>query len=143
MSELISSTYDAKTIQLTANESELLGAMGTEQTKVLAELASKGAELLRVYWGRYRGRVICRLNSPRINHQSVVLVTASEGDEANSTASPQRFIGSADFTVTSIAPFDGGVYFAVQIGWNEPIPFWSDIVIMDGFPQGFIRAFDQ
>ena len=96
-------------------------------------------QLLRVFWGRWNGRVLCRLNFGDINHQSVVLVTASEGDDGNSSASPQRFVGSANFTVANIAPFDGGVRFVVRVDWDTPIPLWTDIVIMDGFPQGFIR----
>ncbi|MBD1847597.1 hypothetical protein H6F89_30195 [Cyanobacteria bacterium FACHB-63] len=142
MPELRSSAYDSTATQLTAGVAVETDKKGeAEQPVMRTALTSNGAGLFRVCWGRYRGRVICTFNYSDINHQSVVLVTASEGDEANSTASPQRFIGSADFTVTSIAPFDGGVRFAVQIiGWDEPIPFWSDIVIMDGFPPGFIRA---
>ncbi len=138
MSELRSSAYELTTTQLSANalESEIVADKAEPKT----ELISRGSDLFRVYWGRYRGRVICTFNYSGINNQSVVIVTASEGDEGNSTASPRRFIGAADFTVTSIAPFSGGVSFAVQIGWQDPIPFWSDIVIMDGFPQGFIRA---
>lgn len=75
-----------------------------------------------------------------MSHQSVVLVTASEGDGSDSTASPQRLIGAADFTVTSIAPFDGGAGFVVQVGWDDPIPLWTDLAVTDGFPPGFIRA---
>jgi hypothetical protein len=139
MPKLRSATHDSNTPQLTANASASAVA-SIEKAQMRGASPSSGAELFRVYWGRYRGRVICTFNySGGINNQSVVLVTASEGDEANTTESPQRFIGDADFTVTSIAPFNGGVRFVVQIGWDEPIPFWSDIVIMDGFPD-FIRA---
>ena len=131
-----SSAYDSKTSQVSATEEEPGAKVATANTS----LQSNGAELRRVYWGRHRGRVVCTFNSGFINHQTVVLVTASEGDEGNTTQSPQRFVGSADFTVASIAPFDRGVKFVVEIGWNDPISLWTDIVIMDGFPQGFIRA---
>jgi hypothetical protein len=99
-----------------------------------------GPTLLRVYWGKANGRVQCNLSDPDINHQSVVVVTASEGDDSDSTASPQRFVGAANFTVSDIAPNDGGVSFIVNIDWDNPLNLWTDIAIMKGFPQGFIRA---
>jgi hypothetical protein len=98
------------------------------------------AEVRRIYWGRWRGRVSFTFNSGAINHQSVVIVTASEGDEGNSTASPQRFVGAADIRVANVAPFDGGVVFVVEIDWDQPISIWTDIYIASEFPQGFIRA---
>jgi hypothetical protein len=98
------------------------------------------AQVRRIFWGRWRGRVRYTLNSRAINHQSVVLVAASEGDEGDSTASPQRFVGAADIRVANVAPFDGGVVFVVEIDWDEPIPIWTDVFIADEFPPGFIRA---
>jgi hypothetical protein len=96
------------------------------------------AQVRRIYWGRKRGRMAFTFNSGAINHQSVVIVTASEGDEGNSTASPKRFVGNATIRVANIAPFDGGVVFVVEIDWPNPIPIWTDIYIASEFPQGFI-----
>jgi len=97
------------------------------------------AQVRRIFWGRQRGRVTCTFNSRAINHQSVVIVTASEGDEGNSSASPQRFVGSAPIGIENIAPFEGGVRFRMYIFWDDPLPVWTDIFIADEFPTGFIR----
>lgn len=99
-------------------------------------------QLIRAYWGHHHGRITLTLNDGDITHRSVVLATASEGDTGNSTASPQRFVGSATFRVCNIAPFDGGVHLVVEIDWDEGLPLWTDIVIMDGFPDGFLRSRD-
>jgi hypothetical protein len=96
--------------------------------------------LLRIYWGPHHGQVRCRLDDGDISSQSVVLVTASQGDHANTGASPARFVGDAPFTVSNIAPFDGGVEFRVIIDWKDPLPLWTDVVIMDGFPRGFLTS---
>lgn len=132
MPELQTSDSEGTSVRLTAAEDA--GAAAGPRDAANAPL------LFRVFWGRFNGRVTCTFNSSAINNQSVVVVTASEGDEGNTTSSPQRFVGAADFTVTSVAPFGGGVRFVVQVGWRSPIPLWTDIVIMPGVPRGFIRA---
>ena len=98
------------------------------------------AKVFRWFLGDFRGDVTCTFNSGAINHQSVVLVTASEGDRGDSTASPKRFVGSAHIRVENIAPFDGGVVFRVIIDWENPLPVWTDIFVADEFPQGFFRS---
>ncbi len=98
------------------------------------------SQVRRIFWGRWNGRVRFTFTSPFITKQSIVLVSASEGDEAITTASPQRFVGEADIWVGNIAPFDGGVVFVVAIDWDEPLPLWTDIVILDEVPQSFLRA---
>jgi hypothetical protein len=98
------------------------------------------SKVFRIFWGRHNGRVKLTVNGDIINDQSIVLVTASEGDEANSTASPARFVGNANIRVENIAPFNKGVVFIVSVDWDHPLPIWTDIVILDEFPQGFIRA---
>jgi hypothetical protein len=67
------------------------------------------------------------------------LVSASEGRDPITTQAPERFVGSADITVHNIAPFDGGVTFLLTVDWPDPLPIWADIVVLDEFPQGFIR----
>ena len=96
-------------------------------------------QLRRIYWGRHHGRGRYTFHSRYINRQSVVLITASEGDEGNSTQSPQRFVGNANVRVENIAPYDGGVTFVVVVEWDHPLPIRTDVVIQDGFPQGFVR----
>jgi hypothetical protein len=94
--------------------------------------------------------VKCTFTSRFIHNQSIVLVTASEGDEGNLNVSPQRFVGAANFRVENISPFGftdphggesggGGVTFVVTVDWGEPLSLWTDLVILDEVPQGFIR----
>ncbi len=95
---------------------------------------------IRVFWGQFNGTVTCTLNDNDINHQSVVFAAVSEGDAGNTTQSPQRFLGSAPMRVENIAPFDGGVVLRLQIDWGSPLNVWTDIFILDQFPQGFLRG---
>jgi hypothetical protein len=94
----------------------------------------------RIFWGRLQGRVILTFRSRFIIKQSVVIVTASEGDEGITSESPQRFVGLAPIGVDNIAPFNGGVVFRIYVLWDEALPIWTDIFIADELPQGFIRA---
>jgi hypothetical protein len=98
------------------------------------------AKVFRWFVGHWNGRVVCTFNDNGISHQSVVMVSASEGDAADSSQSPRRFIGDANVSVHNIAPFDGGVTFVITVDWNEPLPVWADIVVFDQFPQGFSRS---
>jgi hypothetical protein len=97
------------------------------------------AKVRRIYWGRHRGAIHCTFTSSAIDNQSVVIVTASEGDEGNTTETPQRFVGDAPIWVENIAPRDGEVQFRLYIRWDRPLPVWTDIFIADEFPPGFIR----
>jgi len=104
----------------------------------------------RWFLGYYRGRVRCTFSWSVINEQSVVLVSASEGIPTGSTAAGNRFVGAADITVRNIAPFGhtewtggipptgGGVVFIVTVDWNEPLPIWVDITVLDEYPQGWV-----
>lgn len=98
------------------------------------------AQVRRIYLGRRMGRITFKIKSSLINQQSVVIITASEGDEANTTASPARFVGHAPIGVENIAPFDGSVIFRIYVIWDEPLPVWADIFIADELPRGFIFA---
>jgi hypothetical protein len=70
-----------------------------------------------------------------------VVVAASEGrtnaNISHSTALPDRFIGSANVRVCNIAPYDRGVEFVLQVDWDEDLPIWADIVLLDERPVGF------
>ncbi|MGZ5027271.1 MAG: hypothetical protein ACXV9T_08850 [Methylobacter sp.] len=85
----------------------------------------------RYYWGRRNGTVRYDFTWKEIRHDSVVVISASEGKPPISTAAPERFVGDAPFTVMNIAPRDGGVTFAVRIEWDEPIGLWTDITVFD------------
>jgi len=86
----------------------------------------------------------CNFGWLAVTHQSVVVVTGSEGrTDANvsqSTALPDRFIGSANVRVCNIAPYDKGVEFVLQVDWDEDLPIWADIVLFDGAPSGFATS---
>lgn len=110
------------------------------------------ARVFRWFVGNWNGRVRCTFKDTNINNQSVVLVTASEGEGADNSNAPQRFVGDANITVHNIAPFGfsnpygggraggGGVEFVITIDWHEPLPIWADIVVLDEIPQGFSRS---
>ena len=98
----------------------------------------------RIFVGVLNGRVDVKLNWRAIKHQSVVLVSASEGrenvNEAPSSYEPNRFVGYALITVHNIAPFDGGVSFVLTVNWDEPLPIWADVVLLDKIPTGWVTA---
>lgn len=106
------------------------------------------AHVFRWFLGRRKGTLNCTFNSRKINRASVVLVAASEGDEGNSSASPDRFLGKANVRVENIAPFEGdmntelgmGVRFRVIVSWSDPIPIWADIFVADEIPETFARS---
>lgn len=73
-----------------------------------------------------------------INHDSSVIVTASEGKEPaengqvlGTTESPERFIGDAQFSVHDVAPYDGGVTFRIEIDWPSLLNLWVCITVLD------------
>ena len=91
---------------------------------------------IRKYWGAFRGRETLNFNWPVIDHDSVVLVTASEYN-----AQHARFIGAASIRVSNIAPhgppFDPnhGVTFVINADWGSPINVVTDITVLDAKPQ--------
>jgi hypothetical protein len=95
----------------------------------------------RVYWGRHYGRLACTFTSTSIRGLSTVLVTVSEGGEANTTNPNFRFVGNANIRVENIAPTFGQVVFIVSVDWFEPLPIYTDIVILDEDTQKSFRAF--
>lgn len=90
--------------------------------------------VFRRYWGRQNGRVKCRFRSRFIRSGSIVLITVSEGDEGNTSNPNFRFVGDANIRVENISPIFGEVWFIVSVDWGEPIPIWTDIVILDETP---------
>jgi Papain-like cysteine protease AvrRpt2 len=92
-------------------------------------------QTIRKYWGPFNGRTTLNYNWPAIDHDSVVLITASEYD-----ANRVRFIGAASFTVANICPHgppydpNHGVTFVVNIDWGSPINLVTDIVLLDNKP---------
>jgi len=97
-------------------------------------------QTVRKYWGPFQGRVTLNFNWDAINHDSVVLVTASEYQVTTPVTSEHRFIGAANITVDNIAPhgppFDNnhGVTFVVNVDWGSPLNIVTDITVLDGAP---------
>ncbi len=85
----------------------------------------------RFYWGRRNGMNRYDFDWNIIRRDSVVVITASEGRPPINTLAPQRYVGDAPFTVMNIAPYDGGVIFAVRIDWPHPLDLWTDITVFD------------
>jgi hypothetical protein len=95
------------------------------------------ATVFRWFVGNYNGRLNCTFSQSAINHQSVVLISVSEGKEPSSTAAPERFQGDAHIWVENISPREGAVEFRIMVNWFEPLEIWVDIFIADEFPQGW------
>jgi|GEM_PF-1901750 hypothetical protein len=111
------------------------------------------AQHFRHFWGPQK---TARFNFQwdAIRHDSFVVITASEGSPRQEglffdPSAPERFVGSAHFQVSSVAPHDGGVTFWVIIGdakallsgffnwWVDPLNLWTDITVFDpGEPSG-------
>lgn len=99
-------------------------------------------QTVRQYWRNLQGRVPLNLNWGAINHDSVVLIAASEYhlDVANPNSSP-RFVGAASITVSNISPHsppydpNHGVTFVVTVDWPQPLNVVTDITVLDARPE--------
>jgi hypothetical protein len=100
------------------------------------------AQSFRHFWGpQVSGRF--NFNWDIIKHDSIVVITASEGPGYDVQPAPQKFVGDAVCAVASVAPHDGGVTFAVLIVFDpgrpgdrvaafvHPINLWTDITVFD------------
>jgi hypothetical protein len=95
----------------------------------------------RQYWRNLSGRCELNFNWDAIDHDSVVLISASEfrpDDEA--PARSPRYVGEATIRVHNISPhgppFDHnhGVTFVITVGWDSPIHVVTDITVLDAKP---------
>lgn len=92
-------------------------------------------QTIRKYWGAFQGRVTLNYNWDAIDHDSVVLVTASEYNDQK-----VRFIGAANVSADNIAPHgppydpNHGVTFVVNVGWDAPLNIVTDITVLDAKP---------
>jgi hypothetical protein len=95
----------------------------------------------RQYWQNLQGRCLLNFNWDAIDHDSVVLVSASEyrPNDADPKHSP-RFVGDATITVDNISPhgppFDPnhGVTFVITVDWDSPLEVVTDIIVLDVKP---------
>ncbi|MEA2932007.1 MAG: hypothetical protein QOI56_792 [Actinomycetota bacterium] len=98
-------------------------------------------QTVRQYWWNLRGQSRLNFNWNAINHDSVVLITASEylvhGPDPRHSP---RFVGSANITVENVSPhgppFDPnhGVTFLVNVEWGSPLHVVTDITVLDQPP---------
>jgi len=92
-------------------------------------------QTIRKYWGGLRGRATLNYNWAAIDHDSVVVVTASEYNNDK-----VRFIGAATISADNIAPHgppydpNHGVTFVVNVGWDSPLNIVTDITVLDAKP---------
>ena len=61
-------------------------------------------QTIRKFWGQFKGRVTLNYNWSAIDHDSVVLISASEYVVTNPISNEHKFIGGASITVENIAP---------------------------------------
>ncbi|MBD0748030.1 hypothetical protein [Streptomyces sp. CBMA152] len=95
----------------------------------------------RQYWWNLQGRTRLNFNWGIINHDSTVIITASEYSvDNNDPRHSPRFIGAATVTVENISPHsppydpNHGVTFTVNVEWGSPLHIVTDITVLDGPP---------
>lgn len=97
-------------------------------------------QTIRKYWGPLKGRTTLNYNWPAINHDSVVLVTASQFIVQNPANDEYRVVGAASITVENIAPHgppydpNHGVTFVVNVDSGSPVDVVTDITVLDNPP---------
>lgn len=96
------------------------------------------SQSVRQYWWNLNGRCSLNFNWDAINHDSVVLVQASEySPDGNDPKHSPRFVGGANVTVANVAPHgppydpNHGVTFVVNVDWASPLHIVTDITVLD------------
>ncbi|MFG2114806.1 hypothetical protein ACGFRB_19565 [Streptomyces sp. NPDC048718] len=99
-----------------------------ERDQKLAQIGGNVGAIWRGWWTWGPGNGTWNLQIPWsvIGVNSTVVITASEID-----ANGNRFVGSAPFQVSSIAPANGVVTFKINIGWNSPLPMRTDVLVFN------------
>jgi hypothetical protein len=79
-----------------------------------------------IFPARVNGRVQATLNWSFVTRNTLVFASATEvGPDGTA------FIGSANYVVNNVVPFDGGVIIIVTIGWNSPISLRVDYLAIN------------
>lgn len=109
-------------------ESPQVVSTAEAESQALAEISGNATSLWRSWWTWSPGKGTWDLdiNWSVIGVNSMVIITASELD-----ANGNRFVGAAPFTVSSIAPRNGAVRFKINIGWDSPLPFRTDVLVIN------------
>ena len=90
---------------------------------------------IRKYWGKCQGRATLNFNWDIIDHDSTVIVTASEYAD-----NKVRFIGAASISADNVCPHgppyepNHGVTFVVNVSWDSPLNVVTDITVLDAKP---------
>jgi len=90
---------------------------------------------IRKYWGKLQGRATLNFYWDAIEHDSTVIVSASEYAD-----NKVRFIGAATISADNVCPHgppydpNHGVTFVVNVGWNSPLNVVTDITVLDAKP---------
>jgi len=86
------------------------------------------------------GRVTFNFNWDAIDHDSVVLISASEYVVTPNPANEYRFIGAATISVSNVTPHgppydpNHGVTFVVNVNWDSSLYVATDITVLDDKP---------
>jgi hypothetical protein len=95
-------------------------------------------QTVRQYWRNLRGRTVLNFNWNAIDHDSTVIITASEyALDIHAPNTSPRFVGSADIEVRNISPHsppydpNHGVTFVVHVDWPTPLDIVTDITVLD------------
>lgn len=116
--------------ELTAGETPQIdgSAEADAQAQDLADIGGNVGSLWRSWWTWTPGRGTYDLDIAWgvIGVNSTVVITASELDGFGN-----RFVGAAPFTVSSIAPRAGAVRFKLNIGWDSPLRFRTDVLVIN------------
>ena len=90
---------------------------------------------IRKYWGKFQGRTTLNFNWDAIDHDSTVIVSASEYAD-----NKVRFIGAATISADNVCPHgppydpNHGVTFVVDVAWSAPLNVVTDITVLDSKP---------
>jgi len=108
------------------------------------------AHSFRVLYRGQKGRIRKNFNSPAINLDSAVIVTAAEfTPEFGGLARPHKtlgrpHLGDANVYVTNIGPHGegneaGGVEFILHVDWGSPLDVIVTITVLENI-EAFVQA---
>jgi hypothetical protein len=109
-------------------EVELPKHEGSEKPADAVRPAALGPGSFTTYYTwRGNGTVqALRFNHGAVNANSRVFLSISE---YGTNAAADRFIGSAPTEVLNVAPFNGGFFAWVVVGWSSPINIRFDVLV--------------
>lgn len=86
-----------------------------------SELFGTGLSTRVIFPDRINGRVTANLTWSFVTRNTLVFASATEvGPDGTA------FIGNANYTVSNVTPYDGGVSIIVNISWDSPLSLRVD-----------------